>query len=266
MAGLRKKTMQLINDMNELLTTYGTMTVRQIYYQLVPYGYKYRQVAYALTVARESGLVDLDKIIDRSRPSYGLNTWSDPGEVFDVYATNYKLDYWVDSPYRVEVWSEKDALSQVISEEAVKYRVPVRVTRGFLSTSNQHAWSNKNNIILYFGDFDPSGLCVDFALGDSLILDYAELHRVALTKEMVDKYDLPYVPVKNDDPRAPEYKKLYGNRGYELDALNPRLLRELVRVNIEKYVNFDVIQKQRVEQEHRDLFSALKIQWDEEAR
>ena len=258
MAGLRKKTMQLIHDMNELLTTYGTMTVRQIYYQLVPYGYKYRQVAYALTVARESGLVDLDQIIDRSRPSYGLDTWTSPEDVLTYLSKHYKLDYWVDSPYRVEVWSEKDALSQVISEEAEKYRVPVRVTRGFLSTSNQHAWSDKNKIILYFGDFDPSGLCVDFALSDSLILDYAELHRIALTKEMVDKYDLPYVPVKNDDPRAPEYKKLYGNKGYELDALNPGLLRQLVKTSIEKFLNFDVIQKTREEQEHRMLFKLIK--------
>ena len=263
MVGLQKKTLELIEEINGLLETYGTMTVRQVYYQIVPYGFNYRQVAYALTIAREKGLIDLDRIIDRSRPSYGLDTWYGPHEVFKYMSETYKLDYWADSPYRVEIWSEKDALSAVISEEAEKYRVPVRVTRGFLSTSNKHAWSDENKVILYFGDFDPSGLCIDFNLGDSILLDYAELHRIALTKEMVEKYDLPYVKVKNDDPRAPEYKKLYGDKGYELDALNPNLLRQLVRTSIEGYVNFDIEQKRMVENTHRQSFKTLCDVWGE---
>ena len=251
MSRLSRKVQALISQINRLLQQYGTMTVRQVYYQVVPYGYNYRQVAYALTKGRELGMVDLDKIIDRSRPSYGLDVWESTAEVLTYLQSHYKFDYWADQPYRVEVWTEKDALSQILYEEAEPYRVPVRVTRGFLSTSNKHAWSDESKVILYFGDFDPSGLCIDFNLRDSIFLDYAELHRIALTPEQLEAHHLPSVPVKMDDPRAPEYVKLYGRRGYELDALNPGVLRRLVREAIEQYLSFDLEQKQAEERVHR---------------
>ena len=77
MSRLSRKVQALISQINRLLQQYGTMTVRQVYYQVVPYGYNYRQVTYALTKGRELGMVDLDKIIDRSlhliRVTVGLN-------------------------------------------------------------------------------------------------------------------------------------------------------------------------------------------------
>lgn len=255
MAGLTKKSQKLLSLINNLFGQFGPMTVRQVYYQLVPLGYKYRQVAYILGVGRKLGLINLDNIVDRSRPAYGLNVWSTPSDILNAAADNYKLDYWENEPRRVEVWSEKDALSQIMNKVAGYYRVPVRVTRGYPSTSNKIAWSQDGLIVLYFGDFDPSGLSIDLELAENQFLTGVQFKRISLTQPQVEHHDLPFVKVKMDDPRAKEYVKLYGKKGYELDALNPNALRELIKTSIEAHITFDLEQKQREEREHRLVLS-----------
>lgn len=242
--GFNKRSMALIDAINGLIEKFGTMTLRQVYYQLVPYGLTYGKVQHVLDGGRKAGLIDLDSIVDRSRPSYGLDTWTNLDDLLGYYEKYAKLDYWADSPYRVEIWTEKDALSQILSEEAEKYRVPVRVTRGYLSTSNRHAWGNTNLRILYFGDFDPSGLNMDQNLKDSEILQCNSITRVSLTWDQVQRYSLPSVPVKDTDSRAPGYKAAYGSRAWELDALDPGMLRSLVRESIEPLLTFNLATKQ----------------------
>lgn len=256
--GFNRKSMAIIGVINELIAKFGTMTLRQVYYQLVPYGLKYTQVQHVLDKARKAGLIELDRIIDRSRPSYGLDTWTDLHELLTYYEEYVKLDYWAISPYRVEVWTEKDALSAILNEEAENYRVPVRVTRGYLSTSNRHAWSNTDLKILYFGDFDPSGLDMDENLKNSEILRCDSIKRVALTEDHVTRYDLPWVPVKDKDNRSPKYKARYGNRAWELDALDPGLLRSLVRQSIEPLLTFNLESKQREELALRQRIGELR--------
>jgi len=258
MTGLTRKTQLLIGKINELLGQFGTMTVRQVYYQLVPLGFNYRQICYALNVGREQSVIDSDSVLDRSRPLYGFDTWVNPDEVLTYYEKHYKLDYWSDSANKVEIWTEKDALSAILNEEAERWRVPVRVTRGFLSTSNKIHWGNDNTVILYFGDFDPSGLSIDLDLQSGKFLEFAEFHRIALTEDQIRQFNLPSVPVKRDDPRANEYIKLYGNEGWELDALNPDILKLLVGTSIKKYVTFDLAQKIEEEQAHRMRFEELQ--------
>lgn len=249
--GLTKTTLKRIQAVNQLHEQYGKMTVRQIYYQLVPSGLNYRQVQYAIQQGREHGLINVENIVDRSRPSYGTYKFKNLATFLEDSVYTYRQDYWADQDYKAEVWTEKDALSQIISEEAEPYRVPVRVTRGFLSTSNKHDWSNKNTIILYFGDFDPSGLWIDLDLKNNQFLDYLHFQRIALTFEQVQKQDLPYVKVKKKDPRAAEYIEQYGEKCWELDALPPDQLRHLVKTSIEKLTPFDLEEKQAQEHEHR---------------
>jgi hypothetical protein len=252
--GLGKNTVALIEKVNGLLAKFGKMTVRQIFYQLVPEGINYRQIRYSCSVGRELGLISLDLIEDRSRSSYGFNTWNSREELLEICSHSFKLNYWRDSEVPIQIWSEKDAVSQIIFEVADQYRVPVRVTTGFLSIGCQHAWSD-NVKILYFGDFDPSGLWMDLSLESSQFLNVAEIERVALTERQIRELDLPSVPIKMDDPRAPRYIKKYGLRkGWEIDALPPDLLRSLVEDSIRKHVDFDLDAMREEEQRIRLLF------------
>jgi hypothetical protein len=267
--GLTKTTLERIKAINILLNQFGPMTLRQIYYQLAPLGLNYRMVQYACQKGRENGLIDIDAIVDRSRPSYGTYKFSSLSELLFHNTNNFQLDYWETEKYKVEIWSEKDALSAILAEEAQKYRVPVRVTRGFLSTSNKHTWSDKDTVILYFGDFDPSGLWIDLDLKNNTFLKYFHFKRMALTAEQVQQQQLPHVMVKKQDPRAAEYIKEYGKKCWELDALPPDRLRELVRESIEPLLTFDLEQKRTIELEIRGTLEDLakkRLQDEENAR
>lgn len=263
MRQLSKKYLKIIVKTNELLNKYGKMTLRQIYYQFVPLGFNYQQIGNATKAGREYGLIDPSKIVDRSRPSYGLNVWESPQELLETAAHGYKLDYWKDQPHKVEVWSEKDTLSEILQEEAEKYRVPVRVTRGNLSIGNKVAWSNPNAIILYFGDFDPSGLGIDRDLKNNQFLAYHRFERIGLTLAQIQEHNLPSFKVKKSDNQAPAFIEKYGNRCWELDALPPDILRKLVREGIEKHLTFTLAQKQAVEREHISILKEYaRASWE----
>lgn len=253
---MQKKTLRRIQAINDLLAQYGTMTVRQIYYRLLgTMGLNYKQVTYACKVGREEGLINYSAIVDRGRPVYGKRLWDDLKDFLDAAPSDFNLDYWKDSPARPQIWTEKDALSQVMLEVANEYNVDVYVTRGFLSISNKHRWGG--GTVLYFGDFDPSGLYIDKDL--RLDMAFENFERIALTFDQVQKYDLPPVKVKRDDPRTPVYRAEHGDFGWEIDALPPDVLKDMVRQAIEKYVDFDLEQKQEEEWDLREkLFELIE--------
>jgi hypothetical protein len=238
---VKKKTLQRIEAINQLLEQYGTMTVRQIYYRLLgDVGLSYRQVTYACKVGRKKGFIDPFAIVDRSRPVYGKEVWGGIDEFLEGIPDLFNLDYWRDSPIKPQVWTEKDALSQVMYEIASKYQVDIYVTRGFLSISNKNRWGG--GTILYFGDYDPSGLYIDKDIRFDMVFE--NFKRIALTSEQVREYDLPSFKVKRGDPRTPRYRAVYGDFGWELDALPSDILKNLVGEAIEEYVDFNLEQKQ----------------------
>ena len=246
---MKEKTLKEIEEINKLFEVYGEMTIRQIYYRLVGIlGLNYRQIAYRCKEGRAEGLISRDNIVDRSRNVYSKSLWKDKEGFLSSLAYNFNLDYWKDSKTKPQIWTEKDALSQVLYDVAKEYNVKVYVSRGFLSISNKDRWGGDDVAILYFGDFDPSGLFIDKDLETSVA--FQNFNRIALTKEMTK--GLPSVPVKKKDPRAKSYIKKYGNKGWELDALDPNELKGLVRTSIEEYVDFDLEQKKAEEQEIRE--------------
>jgi hypothetical protein len=174
----------------------------------------------------------------------------------EYLSENFKLDYWADETHKIEVWTEKDALSQILLEEADKFRVPVRVTRGFTSISSLHAWDG-DKTVLYFGDHDPSGLWIDKAIIESNLK--LSLMRIALSRYQCE--DLPSIPIKEadedgegGDSRSPEYKKQWGDQCWELDSMNPNELRKLVYDRIKPLIFFDLEAKRAEEQAIRDSF------------
>lgn len=244
---LRQKTLRRIERINALIKQYGQMTLRQIYYQMAPLGINYRNVMYACKVGRLQGLIAWGGIVDRVRPVYSIGqTFPDVRAFLDEIKDYFHLDYWLNSENHVEIWSEKDTLSQIFKEIANPLQVDVKVTRGFLSLSNKVRWGEEDLVILYFGDFDPSGLFIDEDLQWSQV-GYKNFKRIALTKAHVEKYNLPPIKVNRRDPRAPGYLAEYGNEGWELDSLPPDVLREMVKSAIMEYVDFDLNKMMKAE-------------------
>jgi len=66
-----------------------------------------------------------------------------------------------------------------------------------------------------------------------------EVVKVALTLEQVQQYNLPPNPAKMSDPRANGYVAEHGNSSWELDALSPDVLVNLMTNAIEEYIDMD---------------------------
>jgi hypothetical protein len=95
-------------------------------------------------------------------------------------------------------------------------------------------------VVLYVGDFDPSGLYMSECDLPKRLAKYGGNHilliRVALTPEQTP--GLPSFPAsdKKDDPRYSWFVANHGNRCWEIDAMDPRDLRNRVEQAIKAQI------------------------------
>jgi hypothetical protein len=183
-------------------------------------------------------------IADNTRWMRKPRTYTGPEQALRHTAETYRRDLWANSDVYVEIWCEKDALAGVIMEETVPYDVPLMVARGFSSITYLYnaaqniAERGKPAYIYHFGDRDPSGKVSERDIEAKLrhFAPDAEIHfvHVAVTREQVDRWDLPKRPTKRKgNPHAKGYK----GDSVELDALPAATLRALVRACIEQHID-----------------------------
>jgi hypothetical protein len=107
-----RRTTALIEAAVEILDAESPMTIRQLFYRLVSRGFipndrkHYQLVSRVMTKARDDGRCSFDHIVDRSRPEYSPNVFTDAGSYADVVQRAYRKDYWAMQPNHVEVWVE----------------------------------------------------------------------------------------------------------------------------------------------------------------
>lgn len=223
-----------------------SLTLRQLYYQFVARGYlpnsqrSYDNLGSLISEARLAGLVSWTAIEDRTRNLRGVNTYASPGEMLEGAAAGYRRDLWAGQPWRPEVWIEKDALVGVISEICVELRVDFFACRGYNSQSEQwragqrfagYLQKGQRPIVFHLGDHDPSGLDMTRDNRDRLTTFAGvpvTVARLALNKGQVERYNPPPNPAKLSDSRAAGYVADFGYESWELDALDPRTIRDLI--------------------------------------
>jgi hypothetical protein len=88
-----------------------------------------------------------------------------------------------------------------------------------------------------------------------------EVRRLALNMPQVEQYKPPPNFAKNTDSRFEEYKAKYGTESWELDALNPAILSNLVKTEIEKLIDWDAWDS-ALEREHHEVQLLEKISKD----
>lgn len=251
------KTIEVIDRVNAILTDYEAqgfdLTVRQIYYQFVSKDWiknslkEYKKLAATINDARLAGLIDWNRIVDRTRFVRSISSWSNPASIINSAAQSYKEDLWNDQPARVEVWIEKDALVGVIERVCQQHRVPFLSCRGY--TSQSEMWGAAQRLktyheegkeihIIHLGDHDPSGLDMTRDIQDRMNLfiepDAVNVHRIALNMPQVRQYNPPPNPAKITDSRADKYIAEHGRESWELDALSPQVIERLIRTEIDK--------------------------------
>jgi hypothetical protein len=171
-----------------------------------------RTIIRLLVEMREAGTIPFEHISDNTRWMRKPSSFTGLEQCLESCANDYRRNLWATAPAYVEIWCEKDALAGVLLEETKVYDVPLMVARGYSSISFIHSAAKaieakgKPAFIYHFGDLDPSG--VDAARGiEAKLRRYApgaEIHfeRPAVTREQVEKWNLPTRPTKMTDTRA----------------------------------------------------------------
>jgi hypothetical protein len=192
-----------------------------------------------LRLAREEGTIPWEWIVDETRELERVSTWNDPAEYARAVARSYRRDFWNQQPDRVEVWSEKGTVRGVLAPVLDEYAVGFRVMHGFGSATEVHGVAEANEqplIVLYVGDYDPSGMNMSEHDLPTRLEKYdghhVELRRIALT--LPQTRGLLSFPAsdKKKDTRYPWFVRNFGDRCWELDALDPNALREIVEEEI----------------------------------
>lgn len=268
----------IIDQANSIIEEYleqgFKLTLRQLYYQFVSRDLipnkqsEYKRLGSIINDGRLAGLIDWDSIEDRTRNLQKLPHWSSPAEIVDLCINQYRIDKWNNQEYRPEVWIEKDALLGIIENICNQHEVPFFSCRGF--TSQSEMWSagrrfgkcDQTPIIIHLGDHDPSGIDMTRDVNDrlELFMGGMRVNRIALNMDQIELYDPPPNFAKVTDSRSPTYIKNFGEESWELDALEPSVLVNLIDQTITSLKDPDLWQEKiEEEQEHIDRLKKIRI-------
>jgi len=269
-----------------------TLTLRQLFYQFVGRGLFnadllsdpeegqkiYKNFGTLVRKGRDNGLLSWTAIEDRGRSLSGLYSHEeDDHEVVYNLDSLLTIDHWARQEAYVEVWVEKDALSNVIDRACSDFQVPYLATKGYLSSSE--AWSagqrfkrqhndGKKCVMIHLGDHDPEGIDMTRDNDDRVAkysnLNQVEVRRIALNMDQVIQYDPPPNWAKASSSRFDGYVSAYGDKCWELDALEPSIIVDLIEKEVAQFVDMDAWEECDVRQEEkRHHLRKLHTHWDE---
>lgn len=227
----------------------------------------YKFVVDLVTEAHLSGALPFEWIIDRGREvrhgqcrTQSIDVEdaleSAAAEISDLPRSLLWIDRWWGQKEHVSVWVEKDALAGVFEKPCEEHGVSWFPCKGYPSLSALYSWCEEVNevvralgdeapetaTILYFGDHDPDGLEIPEA-AERRLHEIAEtcgfrlptinLVRVALTMDQIREHRCPEFWAKVSSARYKSYVKKAGtDKAWELDALDPEVLRDLVTAEV----------------------------------
>ncbi|RNJ77605.1 MAG: hypothetical protein EB828_00630 [Nitrosopumilus sp. D6] len=271
---MHRATMTLLDSMTPIIESYEErgyrMTVRQLYYQLVARLIvtntmsSYQKVSKIVTQGRMQGMIDWDIIVDRVRVPMMPNEFYSMSSFVDAIKNSYRSYRWEDQNHYVEVMVEKEALAGILEPITRKYHASLLVNKGYASASAIHEVAmrmqkqeeaGKICHILYMGDHDPSGIDMVRDIESRLHIFGCspKVERLALTMDQIKQYKLPPNPAKKSDPRSKLYYEKYGSESWELDALDPEVLSDVLEDGIQEYMDIDlyntVIKKEKIERD-----------------
>lgn len=282
----------MIHKINGILADYAQqgydLSLRQLYYQLVSKNVidnterSYKNLGNLVSDARLAGLIDWDMIKDRGREMVKNPHWGTTKDFIESVAPQYRFDLWEDQENYVEVMVEKQALEGVLTPVCRSLDVPFTANKGYSSSSALYeaskrflarARQEKNLYVIYLGDHDPSGIDMSRDVEDRLNLfisgslghrenegGFLEVRRVALNMDQIRTLRPPENPAKITDSRADAYIRKFGRSSWELDAIEPRRLADLVTRAVTDLMEVSLFQKnlKKMEKGRKDLIKFAK--------
>jgi len=258
--------------------SWGVLTLRALHYRLVSRGMTntvqhYKRVVSAMIKARWDGDVAFEVFSDHDREVLGFTKYEETTVESEqnnaetqigLWMRAYHKNMWENQDRYVEVWIEKKALQGIFEPICNKYDVALAPCKGYPSLTFvnearerfEGAENSHNPLILYFGDYDPSGEDIPRSIGDNLSrlgID-VEIDRRLLLEHQVISMGLPPAPIKMGDSRSARWS---GLGQVELDAVEPKILQSFIRDAILEYRDEDLYEKLReVEETERAEYQA----------
>ena len=276
----------IISTANDIVAEYMAqgydLTLRQIYYQFVSRAIientiqSYKRLGSIINDARLAGLISWEAMEDRTRGVETPAHWNHPTNILNVCARQFRIDKWHNQKYRPEVLVEKDALAGIVGRVCQELDISYLSCRGY--TSQSEMWRSamrykafRNNgqvpIILHFGDHDPSGIDMSRDIRERVNDVFGvrvEVIRMALNMDQVQQYNPPPNPAKETDSRCSGYKDKYGDESWELDALEPSVISDLIRDKVLTYRDDDKWKEKIQEEEnHRATLAKIVSKFDD---
>jgi hypothetical protein len=239
--------------------------------------------------AREHGFLSWDWIVDETRQEECVATWEDPEAYAETVQKAYRRNKWQDQPTHLMVWCEKSTVAGTLRPVLRKYEVPFQLTHGYSGATpvwdaaRANLGRKQKTLILYVGDYDPSGMGMSevdlprrlwrystnspaenedidpaFARMDLRESIGLEIRRIALVKaDTIALGAATSFPAsdKKKDSRYPWFVENYGHWCWELDALDPNVLRDRVEEAILDELDIEIWNRYvDVEEREREFF------------
>jgi hypothetical protein len=281
--GRARKTIDLLDAAYRVLADIQPASVRAVCYQLFTLRriasmskVETNRISRLLTDARERGEVLWSWIVDETREAERIATWDDPADYIDAVRCSYRKNRWTSQPERIEVWSEKGTIRGILAPVLNEYGVTFRVMHGHgsatavFAAAEESRGSDKPTIVLYVGDWDPSGMHMSEVDLPERIGRYGgdiKIIRVALIEEdTFPEAGVASFPAsdKVKDPRFKWFVTNYGDRCFELDALNPNTLRDRIEQVVRARLDLDLDAwdyAARIEAAEFDSMAAFFAKW-----
>jgi len=260
----------------------GILTLRALHYQLVGLGMTndiqhYKRVVVAMICARWNKTLAFDTFSDLDREMVGGTDYEQTNvedeiehgkEQVKAWMEAYSKNRWENQPYYPEIFIEKKALQGVFTNICREWNIGLGACKGYPSLTFLHEaflrfkWAvrkRKKPIIIYFGDYDPSGEDIPRSIQENMKkfgIDI-EIRRIALMEHQVIEWDLPPAPAKETDTRTAKWN---GLGQVELDAVRPERLMQLCENAIREVFDTDLYNElmQTEETERRQYRIELK--------
>jgi len=187
--------------------------------------------------------------------------------------------YWNQrQPYLIEIWSEKSTMNDVLEPMARQCSCNIQTSLGFQSISSildlvaRSTVSHKRVRILYISDYDPADVSMPHAAARQLefwVSKYAPdldiaLKPIVLTREQVQQYQLPRIPIKESDKRKAGFEEREGQGCVELDALealHPGEMRKIITEEIKRLRDPDLWEKYGAAREEGE--EIVRSEWEQ---
>ena len=218
--------------------------------------YHYKYFDRLLVKARQEGEIPWDAFAEDAerRPAGGDEPYQTVEEAIALgteylqdLPSSYQLPFWWGQDHQVVVMVEKTGERDVFLSLTRHWNVLVAPCRGNAAWGSLKALADRLDerpvSILYFGDFDPTGEDIPRFVHEALdFLGVVPEHfeKLAVTREQIERFDLPHEPEDVKEVakllRNPLYKKWpYGVYRVEMEALlgtNPGYVRDLLEQEI----------------------------------